>query len=260
MPSFKPVAAVLRGLDVLRAVNEAREATVGSVHAATGLDKATIVRMLETLEHGGYVVRLPGRSAYAPGGRTLELSRGYNLQRDLGMAAEPILTDLRRRIGWPSDLAVCDHGTMIVVQTSREQGPLSFNRRPGYRAPILSTSLGRAYVAFCGEAERQDILARVREKPDAESTSVDRAEEILAEVRERGYSVMDDAYSEREYEGLVWAMSVPVLSGGTARAALNVMMLRNAVSREAAVEQLLAPLQETAEQLAAVFRTSASAG
>ena len=78
MPSFKPVIALSRGLDILRVVNEERQASVGSLHKATGLDKATIVRMLETLEHEGYVLRDVDRAVYAPTGRALLLSQGYD--------------------------------------------------------------------------------------------------------------------------------------------------------------------------------------
>ena len=58
MTSYRPVNAVLRGLDVLLATNRLKgRATVGEIHRHTGLDKATIVRMLETLAHAGLTVR-----------------------------------------------------------------------------------------------------------------------------------------------------------------------------------------------------------
>ncbi|QRG04646.1 helix-turn-helix domain-containing protein [Xanthobacter dioxanivorans] len=254
MPSFKPVVAVLRGLDVLRAVNDTHAATVGSIHAATGLDKATIVRMLETLEHGGYVVRSGKRGTYAPAGRTLQLSQGYDLHKRLQAAADPILAAFRRRVGWPSDLAICERDEMMVVQTSREQGPLHLNRRPGYRAPVLVTSMGRAYLAFCAEKTRQAILDRLAMKAEGGSLDLPRIEAMLAEVRVRGFAVMDDTYSASEYENLVWAMAVPVMDGPFACAALNIMMLRSAVSFEAAISQFLEPLRETAAQVAEAIR------
>lgn len=250
MPSFKPVAALLRGLDVLRAVNETGVATVGSIHAATGLDKATVVRMLETLEHGGYVARSGKRGTYLPAGRTLQLSQGYDLHKRLQAAAEPILATFRRRVGWPSDIGICERDEMMVVQTSREQGPLHLNRRPGYRAPVLTTSMGRAYLAFCPEKSRQAILARLAAKAAAEPLDLPRIEAMLAEVRARGFAVMDESYSASEYENLVWAIAVPVMDGPYACASLNIMMLRSAVSFEAAVGQFLEPLRETAVQVA----------
>src|SRR3546814_6283394 len=97
MPSFKPVVARTRGLEVLRAVNRDRPATVGSIHKATGLDKATVVRMLETLEHAGYIMRDGERAAYAPTGRSLLLSQGYDRHLWVGSVAEPILQEVRDR-------------------------------------------------------------------------------------------------------------------------------------------------------------------
>ena len=55
MACFKPVIALTRGLEILRVVNDEGRSTVRSLHKATGLDKATIVRMLQTLEHEGYI-------------------------------------------------------------------------------------------------------------------------------------------------------------------------------------------------------------
>ena len=89
-----------------------------------------IVRMLETLQHAGYVVRLSDRAAYTTTARTLALSLGYAPQRELAAVAAPIMAALNEEVGWPSDLAVHDGEVMLVVQTSRGEGRLSFNRAP----------------------------------------------------------------------------------------------------------------------------------
>ena len=57
MPSFEPVTAVLRAFDVLLTVNRLKEASVGDIFRETGLNRPTIVRMLETLIHAGFVSR-----------------------------------------------------------------------------------------------------------------------------------------------------------------------------------------------------------
>ena len=58
--------------------------------------------MLETLEHEGYVTRNPTNSGYRVTGRTLQLSRGYDIHQRIGQASEPILAEFRKAIGWPS--------------------------------------------------------------------------------------------------------------------------------------------------------------
>jgi IclR family mhp operon transcriptional activator len=148
MPSFEPVIALSRGLEILRVLNAERRSTVGSLHKATGLNKATIVRMLETLEHEGYVMRDAERTEYLPTGRCLLLSHGYDQHLWIGGVAEPIMHEFRKQIGWPSDIAIFDRDAMIVAQTTREPGSMLFSRRPGFRFPLLSTSMGRAYLAY----------------------------------------------------------------------------------------------------------------
>ncbi len=264
-PSFKPVIALARGLEILRVVNEEGQATVRGIHRQTGLDKATIVRMLETLEHEGYVMRDPDQALYTPTGRTLLLSQGYDQHEWVGAVAAPILGEFRASMGWPSDVAVNDGDAMVVVQTTRgQQGPLSFNRKAGFRASVLMTSLGRAYLAFCGEEERQSIIAQLAQKPGAFNDLARqprKLQALLDEVRRSGFATMDDAYGDREYGGLVWAFGVPVKTDEKVYASMNMMMLKNAVTVEEAREKLLAPLQEVAHRLAqALSHKTSSAG
>lgn len=254
MPSFKPVIALSRGLEILRVVNEEGVATVRAIHRETGLDKATIVRMLETLEHEGYVMRDPDQPIYVPTGRTLLLSQGYDQHLWIGAVAEPILGEFRARIGWPSDVAICDRDAMVVVQTTRgRQGPLSFNRKAGFRASVLMTSLGRAYLAFCDPAEREKIVTHLATLPGPWNDLARQPRKLatlLDQVRKDGFAVMDTAYGDQEYGGMVWAFGVPVKAGDKVYASMNMMMLKTAVSMEEAREKFLGPLQETADRLA----------
>lgn len=253
MPSFKPVIALARGLEILRVVNDERQATVGSLHKATGLDKATIVRMLETLEHEGYVMRDAERAVYAPTGRSLLLGQGYDQHLWIGNVAEPIMQEFRKRIGWPSDIALFDRDAMIVAQTTRETNSMMIVRRPGFRFPVLETSMGRAYLAACSEQRQAAITATLAAIPGPATELARhprRLKKLIAETSERGYAVMDPEYSRDVFDGKVWAMGVPVRNAAQVFASINIMMLRSAVSPDEAVRQFLKPLQQTADQIA----------
>lgn len=253
MPSFKPVVAVARGLEVLRVINEERISTVRSLNKATGLDKATIVRMLETLEHEGYVMRDAERAIYSLTGRTLLLSQGYDQHLWIGNVVEPTLRKFRKEIGWPSDVALFDRDAMIVAQTSRDAGFLHFNRVPGFRAPVLGTSIGRSYLAFLPEAEQNQVIETLAKAPgqwNELARNPKKLARMLQEIRERGYALMDADYSRDEYEGTVWAMGVPIRNDKQVLASINIMMLRTAISQEDGVKRFLQPLQRTAAILA----------
>lgn len=251
--SFKPVEAVVRALKVLRVVNEEQASSVASIHKHTGLDKATIVRMLETLAHEGYVVRDPERALYSPTAQTLLLSQGYDKSRWVAGIAEPTLLQFRNTIGWPSDIALFDRDAMVVVQTSRGSGSLSFNRQPGFRSPMLVTSIGLCYLAFCGEDERQRIIEHLAAQPQQWNELAhqpQRLDALLAQVREDGYAVMSDDYSNQVFSNNVWAIGVPVMHEQTLFASMNIIMLKSAVTLEEARARLLQPLQRTAAEIA----------
>lgn len=82
MRSYRPVNAALRVLDVLQAVNRLEAANVSRIARMTGLSSATVVRMLETLVEGGFVVRSTERPVYFPTERTIALSEGFVRRAD----------------------------------------------------------------------------------------------------------------------------------------------------------------------------------
>lgn len=253
MPSFRPVIALSRGLEILRVVNQERQATVGSLHKATGLNKATIVRMLETLEHDGYIVRREEPTSYSPTGRALLLSAGYDEPTWIGGIAEPILNKFRREIHWPSDIAVLDQESMVIAHTTRVDGSLLFSRPAGFRFPILGTSMGRVYLAFCDAAEQERIISRLVASPEPWNDlarSPKRLAKVLAHIRSTGYAVMDQSYSRHIFGGAVWALGVPIVGKGRLFASMNVMMLREAMTPEQGVRKFLHPMQKVAATIA----------
>jgi IclR family mhp operon transcriptional activator len=252
MASFKPVTAALRGFEVLAAVNQLGEASVGQINKLIGLNLPTIVRMLETLQHAGYVMKHPERAVYLPTGRTVALSVGYAPYREMSVVATPILAELHREVGWPSDLGVHHGDAMLVVHTSRDEGRLSFNRRPGYRAPMLATSLGRSYLANCSEAERAKALEDAALSPGpwndvARDPAAARA--LFAKVRADGYAVMHEDYSKQEYGGRFLAIGTPVRVNGETVAALNMMLVREVAETQAQLLRFVKPLRRAADTL-----------
>ncbi len=253
MTSYRPVNAAIRSLDVLAAVNKFKgRASVGEIHRETAIDKATIVRMLETLMHAGYVFRDADQPYYEVTGKTLLLCSGFDRHRAVGRIVAPIMAAFRNDIGWPSDVAIFDRDAMLVVETSREAGPMLVNRHPGYRAPILATSLGLAYLAFADAMEREVVLAREAGDPAAWNNMArdrEEAERTFTGIRVRGYATMHPEYSRIEYNRQISTIGVPILIDGTAIAAMNVLFLKSALPVETAISTLLPGLKESAAQV-----------
>jgi IclR family transcriptional regulator, mhp operon transcriptional activator len=255
MASFRPVTALQRGLEVLEVINRGKTVSLQGIHQETKLHKATVIRMLETLIDSGYVAKT-GRSAYVSTGRTLLLSQGYDVVTRIGEATTPTLTQFRKQIGWPSDIGIHSGDSMIVAQTSREPGPLYFRREPGYRAPILVTSLGLAYLAFCGTEERRRLvtyLASIGGPRNNLAKKPKVLEERLARIRVQGFATMDPSYSAEEYQSAIWGMAVPIRDKERVYASINILVLRSAVTEARGIIKFLQPLQRVARVLGRII-------
>lgn len=249
MPSFEPVNAVVRALDVLRLINEFGHISIIDLQKRSGLPKATVLRMVETLISQGYVIRSDS-ALYSPTGKCLLLSSGFDRKADYAKAAEPVLARLRSDIGWSSDFAVFDNDAMLIILTASELGVLSLSGQGAARAPLLRSALGRAYLAHIPDDERKPLLDRLLLADPLAGTrrQVDR---ILLEARERGYGVSDGSYLDTLYPVGMHAIAVPVLSGRRPVAALNVLFLRKALTLEKGVKTLLSPLRAAAREIGA---------
>jgi IclR family transcriptional regulator, mhp operon transcriptional activator len=255
LTSFNPVTALERGLSVLAVVNSLQRAKVADVRAQTGLDKATIIRMLETLIHAGYVVKDSKESAYFPSARTMQLSCGFNLPRRIAESAGPVHAQFHRSVGWPSDLAIRDGDSMILIHSSNEDGVLQLNRPSGFRGPILMTCLGRAYLAWCNEAEQERIIATLARIPGADTELARepaKLKALLAKIRSQGYAINDRGYGERMQHNL-WALGVPIKDDRNVYASLGLIVPGDLFTRKAGIHKYLVTMQRVADKLAGIF-------
>ena len=82
-------------------------------------------------------------------------------------AAAPVLDRLCQKVLWPSDLLVPAGDHMERRETSRSHSPFPIHsahelNRVGQPVGWLLSAVGRAYLAFCPEKEREGILRRLR--------------------------------------------------------------------------------------------------
>lgn len=255
----KRVAALARGLTVLKAIHARPGASLGELHERTGFPKATLLRSLRTLEDSGFVARRLADGGYLPAFLASEAPRAAPRWLALTGAAGPTLEALGRTIPWPTDLGVRDGATMLILESNRRLASIRsihVNRQAlGFRPHMLWSAMGRAYLAYCPAAEREHILAVLR----GSDTPADRAarnrgwvDTLLRETRGRGYGIRDERHAGLDV-GLphqVSAIAVPVRRRDAVLACLNCVWLIEAVPEREIVERHLAALQEAAAQIA----------
>ncbi len=239
---------LLRGLELLRLLNEAHPLHVRELHEATGFPKPTISRLLKTLLAAGYVQRDP-RLGYRPASKLNLLSAGLSSQSWIHEVAAPALDRLSQAIRWPSDLAVFEGRGMALRYSTRSTAPIhvdeAINRT---NIPMLDSDLGRAFLAFASDEQRTRImaaLAHIDPRLDRAGPTAGQTEAMITEVRALGYATRGEGFSFARAA----TIAVAVIVGGQSVAALNVICGRRFIKPSDIPRRYLAPLRQTAAEI-----------
>jgi DNA-binding IclR family transcriptional regulator len=163
----KFVGALGRGLDVLRCfAPRDRWLANQEISARTGLARPTVSRLTYTLTQLGFLRYSDSLRRYALGSASVSLGYSALSQIDIRRAARPLLHALSQQTNASVHLAINDGLHMQVIDTYWHSAVFVVDI--GSRVPVVTTSLGRAYVCALPEDERRDILQRIRTKRPAD--------------------------------------------------------------------------------------------
>jgi IclR family transcriptional regulator, mhp operon transcriptional activator len=259
----KPINGLSRGLDVLRALQAMRAASLHDLHQTTGLSKSTLTRIVHTLHLQGMVWQRMVDGAYLPS-HSLQQRAQLDNADWLVEIASPVLESLCKKVSWPSVLTIPRLDYVEVLETNR---PLSYFGDIllgpiGFRANMLRSASGRAYLAFCPDREREAVLHRLRQKNqpgDEKAHDARWVEQVVETTRQRGYSVRDPDFgghyskTRQEVNDERNSIAMPIQVNGHVLGCINLTWKSKHMSAAAAVKRHLAALREainTVEQRA----------
>lgn len=250
--SYTHVQGLSRGLAILHAINLSPDgwASIAELSRSTGLHRTTVRRLLETLQAEGYVRRSVSDDSYRLNQKIRQLSDGFTDDEWISEVANPVLGELLQQVVWPSDLCTLDGDSMLVRETTHRFSPLSFHRAMiRQRMPVLFTSAGRAYLAFCSDEERHQVL-RLLVAGNDEQANLARnrvlVEQLLEKVRRRGYASNEGEWRQQTK---IAAIAMPVRHRGSVLASINVVFLKKAMAVAEAAERYLPPLKAAVEKI-----------
>jgi len=250
--NYKNVQGLSRGLAILHAINRSPKgwAKIIELSETTGLHRTTVRRLLETLQNEGYVRRSVSDDSYRLNQKIRQLSDGFTDDEWISEVANPVLGELLKKLVWPSDLCTIDGDCMLVRETTHRFSPLSFHRAMiRQRMPVILTAAGRAYLAFCSEEERCQIL-RMLEAGNDEQSSLARnkylVDKLLERIRNQGYATND---GEWQQQSNIAAIAMPIQYRGNTLATINVVFLKKALSVNEAVDRYLPELRNAIEMI-----------
>ena len=251
--NWNPMRSALRTLTVLRALNVHNGATVGDLSLATGISRPALYRILETLREAGYISVDIARKHYCLTMMVRSLAEGFTDEDWVTQVARPALARLQRKVLWPTDLGTFRDNWMWIRETTRPLSPLTIDRAvAGTRFPLLVSATGRAYLAFCREDERAQILGNLVHSSDSGDEFIqDRArlDELFKEVRRLGYGYR---YGEPPKES--GAIAVPIVAGDRVLGCVNMTFMIAALTPDEAAKKHLVDLRNTADEIAQGFQ------
>jgi IclR family mhp operon transcriptional activator len=254
--SYHTVAGLTKGLALLKTLALGGENTALGLARDAGIPRPTVHRLLETLKQAGYVEQeAPGRG-YRLTSLVKTLADGYKDDDWVFGAAGPVLATLRKTVYWPTDVAICIGGWMVVCASTHDMNPLSLDRVVrGRRIAMTTSSLGRAYLAFCPPVEREAILQSLRPHNELERqhlASPELFQRELQATRERGY-----ALRVRGSQPKTCSIAVPVMYQEWVVACVNIHWIARALKPEVAIARYLGHLQQAAQDLADAYAVQA---
>lgn len=259
-PKVKSIRALARGLDVLQLLQTSGALNLHDLHRLTGLPKATLLRILRTLNEMGMIWQRMADNAYVPSFSLAELAGRIDREFELVEVASPILEDLSAQIQWPSVLAVPRLTHMEVIETNVSRS--SFDDIPlgpvGFRINMLRSASGRAYISFCEAPVRDAILERLcrsGRSGDSLAQNAGGVEHVIQMTRSQGFGLRDpdfggdfDAPRAVIDDGRE-SLAVPIRLGNHVPGTLNITWSRRVHGRSQGAELFAQPVMRAVRQV-----------
>mgnify|MGYP003881859743 CR=1 FL=1 len=241
--SYGPIKSVEKALLVLEELNRHPVRRVSDIHEATGIPMPTLVRILETLCGAGYVQKISRWAGYCLTHKVLSLSAGFHGLPEIFRPAREAADGLTRKLKWPSAICSFDVDAMVVRYSTIPASPLSHKHSTiNRRLDLLTRAHGRAWLAFCEEAERMrvwDMLVRSGRYEGRVDDLRGEMEPILDKVRRKGIAARDP-HTEPETHSL----AAPIILGGVLIGTLGMTFFSRAVRSPGEISEHLLSASE----------------
>lgn len=244
--AYAGTQSVVRALRLLKLFHGAApELTFAEIHARSGLNRSTAIRILSALEAEGLVERNPATDGFRLGPQIAALGRRATGTGDLRELAQHEMDALAASTSETVTLEMLVEGKVQIVAESMGAHVIGAIPCIGTSWPAHATSSGKILLAALEPERRRSVLGD-RLRPLTERTITRRADldGELSRVRDKGYAV-----NSEELEPGYVAVAVGIRdSRGDVVAALSVGGPKHRLTGNR-LDELTAELRETAIQI-----------
>lgn len=188
------IDALERALEIVGAIADADESSLGSLAQQLGIPKGSLLRHLRVLESAGYVTMAPQTKLYSLGPALIHLGFVARQRLRIPEIAMPALRWLRDRYDESVHLGILSGPDVIHVAVAPSTQPMKMAVPVGERTFAHVSALGKALLAWSPPSRLDEIIAE-RGLPALTArtvTSADRLRRDFELTRQRGWSLDDE--------------------------------------------------------------------
>jgi DNA-binding IclR family transcriptional regulator len=207
------VPALARGLEILSCFTHDRRILSGAQLAKMAqLPRASVFRMLQTLEQAGYLERVgePGmHPSYRLGVAVLRLGFEFLASMELTEQGRPVIESLSDACGYSSHIVVRDGRDVVFVAKALGRHATFHAIQVGARLPAHATVLGRVLMAGSSLQDIEQLYAHTPMKAYTASTptTAQALKTVIDEAQAAGYAV-----SQGGFESGISTIAAPVFN------------------------------------------------
>ena len=195
LKSRRVIASVQRALDILELFdNTHSELGNAEIARMLDLDPGTTSGLVATLRVNKYLDQNPVNRKYKLGLKLVERASVLLRQIDLLKIAAPHLENMRAWCDESINLAILDQQEVVYLERVLATHSLGIRSDRGRRAPVHSTALGKAIVAYLPSDEAREFLNHYKFFPVTRYTITDLNQFIkeLDRVKKLGFAIDEE--------------------------------------------------------------------
>jgi len=213
--------------------------------------KASLHRMLASLEAGGLVIREPGhKNAYVIGPRLAQLGLGVVMHSGARRLRRALLSRLVDDLGETCNLTMLHETEVLYLDRVEAPWPLRLDLKPGSHVPAYCSASGKLLLAMLPREQRTPLLRALKLERFTPNTITD-PELLEAELDRTAHKRI--AIDNEEFLAGIACVAAPVMDQNDiciAAIAVHAPISRTPLSRAL---EFVPRLQEAAQALAKTF-------
>lgn len=190
MGTMKTVRSVERAISILFCISDSAESLgLSELGRSVGLDKATTLRLVATLESQGLVRKEEHTRRYILGPNIARLIN--SLHTDVRQLCRPHMERLVEATGEAVCLNIPRGLERVVAESVDAQYELCVSPKVGSAVPIYVGASGKVIMAFMEDEDVERIIKATKLKPMTENsiTDADRLRGQFKKIRQQGYAI-----------------------------------------------------------------------